>query len=88
MAPYLFLLCAQTLFLMILYNNNIKGIHINHCSYKVNKFSDDITIFLDGNKDSLLAALNTLEIYGCLSGLVVNTDKTKYGWGRKNILRT
>ena len=69
---------------MILYNNNIKGIHINNCSYKISQFADDTTIYLDGSKDSLLAALNTLEIYGCLSGLVVNTDKTKLVWlGKK-----
>ena len=83
-APYLFLLCAQILYLMILYYNNIKGIHINNCSYKISQFANDTTIFLDGSKDSLLAALNTLEIYGCLSGLVVNTDKTKLVWlGKK-----
>ena len=41
-------------------------------------------IFLDGSRDSLLVALNTLEVYGCLSGLVVNTDKTKLVWlGKK-----
>ena len=74
--PYLFLLCAKILYLMILYDNNIKGIHTNNCSYNISQFADDTTIFLAGTKDALLAALNTLEIYGCLSGLVVNTDKT------------
>ena len=74
---------------MILYNNNIKGIHINNCSHKISQFAEDTTIFLDGSKDSLLAALNTLEIYGCLSGLVVNMDRTKLVWvRRKNIPRT
>ena len=83
-APYLVLLCAQILYLMILYNNNnIKGIHINNCSYKISQFANDTIIFLDGSKDSLLAALNTLEIYGCLSELVINTDKTKLVWLRK-----
>ena len=71
---------------MILYNNNnIKGIHINDCSYKISQFADDTTIFLDDRRDSLLAELDTLEIYGYLSGLAVNTDI----WlGKKNILRT
>ena len=42
-------------------------------------------IFLDGSRGSLLVALNTLEVYRCLSGLVVNTDKTKLVWlGKKN----
>ena len=84
-APYLFLLCAQILYLMILYKNNIKGIHINNCSYKISQFADDTTIFLDDSKDSLLVALNTFEIYGCLARLVVNTDKTKLVWlGKKH----
>ena len=41
-------------------------------------------MFLDGISDSLKAALNTLEIFGSLSGLVVNKDKTKLIWlGKK-----
>ena len=39
---------------------------------------------LDGTRDSLVAALNTLEIFGTLSGLRVNMDKTKLVWlGKK-----
>ena len=83
-APYLFLLCAQILCLMVLYNNSIKGIHIGDKSYKITQFADDTSIFLDGEKESLLAALNTLEIFGSISGLTVNTDKTKLVWmGKK-----
>ena len=41
-------------------------------------------VFLDGTKDSLVAALNTLEIFGSLSGLKINMDKTKIVWlGKK-----
>ena len=48
------------------------------------QFADDTTLFLDGSKDSLVAALNMLEIFGSLSGLKVNTEKTKLIWlGRK-----
>ena len=48
------------------------------------QFADDTTIFLDGSKDSLEAALNTLEIFGSLSGLKINMDKTKIVWlGKK-----
>ena len=38
---------------------------------------------LDGTKDSLVAALNTLEIYGTPSGLRGNMDKTKLVWLEK-----
>ena len=73
---------------MILYNNNIKGIHINYCSYKRSQFVNDTTIFLYVSVDPLLEALNTFEIYGCLSGIVVNANKTKLVWLGKKILRT
>ena len=40
---------------------------------------------LDGTKDFLVAALNTLKMFGILSGLRVNMDKTKLVWlGKKN----
>ena len=48
------------------------------------QFADDTTVFLDRSQDSLVAVLNTLEIFGSLSGLKVNTEKTKIIWlGRK-----
>ena len=65
-------------------NNSIAGISIKKHSYKITQFADDTTIFLDGSRDSLIATLNTLEIFGSLSGLKVNTDKTKIIWlGKK-----
>ena len=83
-AAYLFLLCAQVLYLMFENNSDIKGICINNIAYKMTQFADDTTLFLDGSKDSLVAALNILEIFGSLSGLKVNMDKTKIIWlGRK-----
>ena len=61
-APYLFLICAQILFLLIDSNPEIKGIKINNNIHKITQFADDTTLILDGNRTSLLAALNTLEI--------------------------
>ena len=83
-AAYVFLLCAQILLLMVDNNNSIAGISIKKHSYKITQFADDTTIFLDGSRDSLIATLNMLEIFGSLSGLKVNTDKTKIIWlGKK-----
>ena len=83
-SSYLFLLCAQVLFCMVDNNIYIKGISLNNINFKMTQFADDTTLFLDGSKDSLVAALNTLEIFGSLSGLKVNTEKTKIIWlGRK-----
>ena len=74
-APYLFILCANVLLYLIYSNKNIKGIIIDGTEFKINQFADDTTLLLDGSRDSLQAALNTLEIYGNISGLRVNTDK-------------
>ena len=47
---------------------------------KLTQYADDTTIVLDGTTSSLQATLNILEIYGSLSGLNVNCDKTKLIW--------
>ena len=44
------------------------------------QFADDTTLFLDVSTNSLLAALNTIKIFGTLSGLKINTSKTKLVW--------
>ena len=83
-APYLFILCAQILFIMILNNNNIKGIQVGKGHYKITQYADDTTLIMDGSERSLTTALNVLEIYGNMSGLKMNTNKTKIVWiGRK-----
>ena len=45
-AAYLFLICAQILYLLFHNNPNIKGISIHDNNYKMTQFADDITIFL------------------------------------------
>ena len=60
LAPYLFLLCAQMLYLIIDFSKEIKGINIDNQCFKIAQFANDTTL-LDGTKDSLVAALNTLE---------------------------
>ena len=83
-APYLFIICAQILFVLIHNNSNIKGVKVGSEEYKITQFADDTTIILDGSERSLLSALNTIEIFGTISGLKMNTSKTKLIWiGRK-----
>ena len=82
--PYLFILCAQILCYMIIRNKKIRGINFNNTEIKISQYADDTTLILDGQDVSLHAALNTLEIYGTVSGLKVNTDKTQIVWiGKK-----
>ena len=87
-APYLFLLCAQILCEMVLNNKNIRGITIGEEEFKLTQFADDTTIFMDGTTGSLQHLLNTLEIFGSLSGLKINKTKTKMIWiGKKRLSR-
>ena len=72
LAPYLFLLCGQILYLLIESKKMIKGITIKNIEFKISQCADDTTLILDGNESSLTAALNTLEIFGSLSGLKMN----------------
>ena len=83
-AAFEFILCAEILSIMIRENKEITGINIDQREYKLTQFADDTTLFLDGTKESLQASLNTLEIFGSLSGLKMNSEKTKITWiGRK-----
>ena len=83
-APYLFLLPAELLYLLIKENTDIKGIDIEGIEFLFAQFADDTTILLDGTQRSLQATLNTLEIFGSMSGLKMNKEKTKLVWlGRK-----
>ena len=83
LAPYLFLLWGQMLYLLIENNNNIKGITIKNTEFKISQFADDTTL-MDGKESSLDAALNTLQVYGTLSDLRMNSSKCKMIWiGRK-----
>ena len=55
-SAYLFLLCAQVMFLLIMNEPTLKGIKINGTEFKITQFADDTTLILDGSKQSLLAA--------------------------------
>ena len=88
-APYLVIICAQILNLMLKYNQSVRGIKVGNTEFRLIPFADDTTIILDGTRNSLEAVLNMLEVYGSMSGLKVNTDKTKLIWiGKKDIVRT
>ena len=83
-SSYLFLIGAEILSRLILNNKDIIGIIIDGFEFKLTQFVDDTTLLLDGSQHSLQSALNTLEIYGTMSGLKMNKEKTKIIWiGRK-----
>ena len=83
-APYLFLLCGQIMYLLIQNQQAITGVNIKQTEYKIAQYADDTTLILNSSKESILAALNVLECFGSMSGLQINTDKTKLIWiGKK-----
>ena len=84
LSPYLFLIGAEVLSLLIKINPGIVGFVLNNKEFKVTQFADDTTLILDGTKNSLQSALNTIETFGNFSGLKMNKEKTKVIWiGRK-----
>ena len=76
-SPYLFLIVAEILALLIKINPEIIGITIKGKEFKLTQFADDTTLLLDGSDHSLQSALNTLEIFGTFYGLKINKEKTK-----------
>ena len=67
--------------LLIEKNSDIKGIQVGKQMIKVTQFADDATLLLDGSSSSQ-TTLNVLEIFGSLSGLKVNSEKTKLVWNK------
>ena len=68
-SPYIFLLCAEVLSLMLKQNIEIKGIKIGNVEHILSQFADDTTIILDGSGKSLTAAIQTLDSFARLSNL-------------------
>ena len=83
-SPYLFILSGQILSILAQNEKKIKGIKLGNIEYKLTQFADDTTLLKEGSQDSLQTALNILEIFDSMSGLKMNTLKTKLIWiGRK-----
>ena len=82
-SPYLCILAGQVQSILISQCVEIKGINMKGQEFKIIQYADDTTLFLDGSCPSFEAAPNKLEIFGSISGLNVNKDKSKLVWIRK-----
>ena len=71
------------MYLLINNDSSIKSTFINKTEYKISQYADDTTLILNGSQESILAALSVLETFGSMSGLQINTDKTKLIWTGK-----
>ena len=79
-SPYLYLICAEILSLMIRKNMFIKGIKIKDKTSLLSQFADDTTLCLDGSERSFVEAMGVLSRFAEVSGLKINTDKTQIVW--------
>ena len=77
LSPYLFIICAEILGIMIRENRNLKGLRIQNKEYKLFQYADDTGIILDGSEKSLKLTLDLLDQFSKFSGLKPNFDKTK-----------
>ena len=56
-AAYVFILCAQILLFMVIYNDDIIGILIKGKEIKLTQFADDTTLILNGCKRLLVGCI-------------------------------
>ena len=70
-SPYIFILCAEILGLMLRNEESVKGININNKSFLLSQYADDTQIFLDGSESSLRSTLHILQIFCEISGLKI-----------------
>ena len=80
LSPYLFLLCAEILAILVREEESIRGITIKDKMYTLSQYADDTTFLLDGSKQSLVNTLNLLTYFSKISGLKINMEKTKVIW--------
>ena len=58
----------------------IKCMNINNKEVLLAQFANDITLCLDGSKESFYESIQTLKKYALISGLKVNDKKTQVVW--------
>ena len=80
LSPYLFILCAEILAVLIRNNNNMSGVNIGGVEFLISQYVDDTTLTLDGSEKIFRKLLTSFKILcGCLRSLD-KLDKTKVVW--------
>ena len=69
-SPYIFILCAEVLSIMLKTEDSIKGISINN-SYTLCQYADDTHFCLDGSERSLSSTLRILHMFYLMSGFTL-----------------
>jgi hypothetical protein len=76
-SPYIFLICAEILGILVQKRREIKGLTIDDTDYRLSQYADDTSLILDGSPASLGASLRLLQFYAEISGLKINLEKNK-----------
>ena len=76
-SPYLFVLAAEFLAEAIRTNTNIEGLTLHQKEHKLSQYADDTTLFIKYKEKCIRSCMETLWEFQLISGLKVNTEKTK-----------
>ena len=69
-SPYLYLICAEIMSLLIRANKDIKGINLTpEEKALLSQFADDTALFLDGSRKSSEESVHCLNLFSSISGL-------------------
>ena len=79
LSPYLFVLAVELLACKIRQDKEIQGIKVLGKELKLSQFADDTTL-LNSNCNSVKQAIAVLDNFGDISGLKLNSSKTKALW--------
>ena len=74
-SPYLCILCAEMLAIMIKENRDIKRIIIGQTEHKISQFADDTELFQNGKNKTFEEAIRVLDDFGNKPGLKINIEK-------------
>ena len=74
LSPYLYLICAEVLSIMLRQNPNIKGIKMHEKDIMLSQFADDTALYLDGSEQSFVEAVRLLKQFANMSGLNINFE--------------
>ena len=77
LSPYLFLIGAEIMGIMLRQSNRIEGIIFNEKEIRLSQYADDTLIYLSANERNLSNCFDILSTYSKISGLKINVNKSK-----------
>ena len=77
---YLFIIAAEILYVNVKKSISLKGIKIDDREFLLGQYADDTFFLLDGSENSLRKCLELLHSFSYISGLKINSEKTKAVW--------